>query len=221
MPAQAIKRLSIKHAQQLHLSLQLQFPDFVEEKRASIGQLEQARLGCVGAAERALFVAEQFALHQVFRKGGAVDVDPRTAAAMGRLMDGPRDQFLAGPGLASNQHRFGVAGDAIDQSHELVHDRAGQNEFGTVNLARDNAARLSQPYADVSSLFPPLQAQPQPRSPPASTQRREAAWLRIPPRNWRRSWAARIAESDNPPDSVVLQDRLPQLVPVFSRDFAA
>src|SRR6266576_4810023 len=83
MSTQTVERLSIQNAQQLHLCLQLQFPDLIEEKRASIGKLEQARLRCVGAAERAFFVSEQFALHQVFRKCGAIDVNPRTAAAVG------------------------------------------------------------------------------------------------------------------------------------------
>src|SRR5579864_5609163 len=83
MSTQPVERLSIEDAQQLHLCLQLQFPDLVEEKRASIGKLEQARLRCVGAAERAFFVSEQLALHQVFRKRGAIDVNPRTAAAVG------------------------------------------------------------------------------------------------------------------------------------------
>src|SRR5690242_18009523 len=83
MPAQTVEGLSIKHAQQLHLCLQLQFPDLIEEKCASVGKLKQARLRCVGAAERAFFVSEQLALHQVFRKCSAIDVNPRTAAAVG------------------------------------------------------------------------------------------------------------------------------------------
>src|ERR1700747_991806 len=83
MPTQAVERLSIQHAQQLPLCLQLHFPDLIEEKCAFIGEFEQPRLGCIGAAKRALFVTEQFTLHQVFRKGGAIDVNPRTAAAVG------------------------------------------------------------------------------------------------------------------------------------------
>src|SRR5579864_1518383 len=83
MSTQTVERLSIKHAQQLDLCLQLQFPDLIEEKRASIGKFKQPQLRSIGGAKSARFIAEQFALHQVFRKGGAIDVNPRTAAAVG------------------------------------------------------------------------------------------------------------------------------------------
>src|SRR5580765_769561 len=52
VPAQPVKRLAIEHAQQLHLCLQLQFPDFVEEQRAPVRQFKQAGLRRVGSAER-------------------------------------------------------------------------------------------------------------------------------------------------------------------------
>ena len=41
--------------------------DFVQEHRAGIGCFELAGLGDIRAGERAFFVAEQLALHQVFR----------------------------------------------------------------------------------------------------------------------------------------------------------
>ncbi len=84
MATQPVERLAIEHAQQFHLGLQLQFADFVEEQRALVGHFEQARLGSVGAAERAFFVSEQFAFDQVLGERSAVDVDPGTAAAIAK-----------------------------------------------------------------------------------------------------------------------------------------
>ena len=139
--AETVEGLAVEDAQQFHLSLRLQFADFVEEKSAFVGQFEQAGLGDVGAAEGAFFVSEEFALHQVFGKRGAVDVDPGTAAAMGGLVNGASDEFLAGAGFAGDQDCFGVARNAIDQAHELVHDGAGKNEVRVIDLAGNHAGR--------------------------------------------------------------------------------
>ena len=49
--AQTVKRLAVKHPQQFHLSLQLKFANFVQEKRAFVGHFKEAWLGGVGAAE--------------------------------------------------------------------------------------------------------------------------------------------------------------------------
>ena len=56
--AQAVEGISIQHAQELYLSLQLQFADFVEKQRALVSQFEQAGLGRIRASESALFIAE-------------------------------------------------------------------------------------------------------------------------------------------------------------------
>ncbi len=137
--AETIEGLAVEHTQQLDLSLRLQFADLVEEERALVGEFEEPGLGGIGAAERAFFVSEEFALDQVFGKRGAVDVNPGAAAAMGRLMNGAGDEFLAGTGFAGNQDGLGVSRDAVDQTHEFVHDGTGQNELSAVNFAGDDA----------------------------------------------------------------------------------
>ena len=57
------------------------------------------------AGERALLVAEQLALDQAGRQGGAVDLDERLVAPRAGRVDGAGDQLLAGAGLAGDQHR--------------------------------------------------------------------------------------------------------------------
>src|SRR5260370_42653341 len=39
--AKAVEGISIKHAQELHLGLELQFADFIEEERTLVGEFEQ------------------------------------------------------------------------------------------------------------------------------------------------------------------------------------
>ena len=137
--AETVEGLAIEHAQEFHLSLQLQFADFVEEESAFLGEFEKAGLRGIGAAEGAFFVSEEFAFDEVFGEGGAVDIDPGTSVAWRRLVNRARNEFLAGASLAGNQNSFGVARDAVDQCHEFVHDRAGKNKLRVVNCARDDA----------------------------------------------------------------------------------
>src|SRR5690348_18046466 len=73
MAAEPVKRLAVEHTQQLYLRLQLQFADFIEEKRALVGEFEQSRLRGVGATEGTFLISEEFALHQILGKGCAVD----------------------------------------------------------------------------------------------------------------------------------------------------
>ena len=45
------------------------------------------------------------------------------------------NQFLAGPGFTSDQHAFGVTGNAVYHAHEAVHQRAGEDKVRAIDLA--------------------------------------------------------------------------------------
>ena len=65
----------VEDAEQLDLRGLAHLPDLVEEDRAAVRDLEEARLGPVGPGERAALVAEQLALQQLLLQGGALDDD--------------------------------------------------------------------------------------------------------------------------------------------------
>src|SRR5438874_700569 len=71
--ADALERALLEHAQQLGLERRRDLADLVQQQRPAVGQLEAAAAHPVGAGEGALLVAEQLALQQVLRQGGAVD----------------------------------------------------------------------------------------------------------------------------------------------------
>ena len=54
--------------------------------------------------ERALGVAEELGLGQRLGNGGGVEGDEPLIGARAVVVNGPRDQLLAGAGLALNQH---------------------------------------------------------------------------------------------------------------------
>ena len=68
-------------------------------------------------------MAEQLALQQVLGERAAVDADERAVAARAELVDRLGDQFLAGAGLAQEQHRGVGLGHLPRQPIDVLHRR--------------------------------------------------------------------------------------------------
>ena len=111
--ADAKEARAIQHAEQFHLEPCVQLAILVEKQSSAIRHFEPTRLGGVGAAEGALFVAEQLALQQILRQRGAVYVHPRLRRARGEMMDRSRDDFFSRPAFAGDQHRGAGGGDLL------------------------------------------------------------------------------------------------------------
>ena len=58
----------LQHLQKLGLQRRIQFADFIQEKRAAIGQLDSPGLGVVSSGKRALLISEKFALQAACRE---------------------------------------------------------------------------------------------------------------------------------------------------------
>jgi hypothetical protein len=59
-------------------------------------------------------VSEQLALEQIERDGRAIDLDERPAAPRAEVVNRPRNQLLAGTGLAFNEDRSLRGRDPLD-----------------------------------------------------------------------------------------------------------
>ncbi len=119
--AQAAHFVILQHAQQLGLRRRGHLADFVEQQRAAVGQLEAADAAFGGAGERAALVAENFALHQRFGNGGAVDGHEGTVGARRKPVNGARQDFLARAGFAGDQHGRGRRRHLLHQAHHVLH----------------------------------------------------------------------------------------------------
>ncbi len=97
--------LFLDDAQQLDLHRQRQVGDLVEKQGASVGGLKQAFLVGVGAGEAALDVAEELAFHQFRGNRAAVDRHEGLFGARTQIVDQPGGEFLAGAGIAADEHR--------------------------------------------------------------------------------------------------------------------
>ena len=102
--------------------------DLVEEEGAAVALLELADAAAVSAGEGALLVAEQLALQQVLRDGGAVEGQERSLSAGAVLVDGAGDKLLAGATLPGDQHGKGLVGDTADGLVRFLHPRAAADD---------------------------------------------------------------------------------------------
>ena len=105
----------LQHAQELRLQGGRKIGDFVQEDAAPVRQLQQPHLVRHGAREGPFDVAEQFAFDHAFREAGAIHDLVRPVMVGTSVMDGTRDQFLAGAGLSDDQDR------GMDRRHVLDH----------------------------------------------------------------------------------------------------
>src|SRR5947209_15817751 len=74
LPANAAELAVLQDLKQLGLDARIEFPDFIEEECAAIGQFDASGFGSHGAGESALFMTEQLALLQCPLNGGVVDL---------------------------------------------------------------------------------------------------------------------------------------------------
>ena len=111
----------LQKAQQLHLQRQGNVANLVEEQRAAAGHFDLALGGLDRPGERSFFVPEQLAFEQVFGNRRAVDRDKRSARAVARIVQPPREQLFAGPACAEQHHRHIGVRDPLDRPGDLDH----------------------------------------------------------------------------------------------------
>jgi hypothetical protein len=122
------------------LNVRWQFADFIEEKRAFVGQFEQSRLGTVGSAESSFFIAKQFAFNEMLGQSRAVDINPGLAVTVGVFVNAAGDKFFAAAGFPGYEDGFRVPRNALHQEHEALHRATSHNEFCAVDFTPNRRA---------------------------------------------------------------------------------
>src|ERR1035437_6764232 len=119
--ADALEGAALQHAQNFRLRSGRHVADFVQTNRAVDGFLEFADALHCGAGERAAFMAEEFALEQLFGNRGAIDRKKRLLATVAVMINRAGDEFLAGAAFTGDE-RGGVAGGHLtDELENLLH----------------------------------------------------------------------------------------------------
>ena len=150
-PADAEELAFGEHAQQPRLQRRRHVADLVQEQRAAMGLLEAADMAPVRAGEGAGLVAEQFAFQQLRRDCRGVQRHERLVRARRFAVQRARDQFLAGAGLAGDQHVERRLRHAADAAEQGLHRRgfADQQRIGRIRPRRGLAAARDSPIAFV------------------------------------------------------------------------
>src|SRR5690606_27549813 len=102
--ADATDALRLECAQQLRLELEWQLGHLIEEYRPGRGHLQQPEFACGRVRERTALVPEQLGLQQLLRDRRAVDRNERIRCVGAAVVDAAREQLLARPGLALDEH---------------------------------------------------------------------------------------------------------------------
>ena len=138
LAADPLQFVLLEHAQQLGLHGRRGLADLVEEQGAAVGLDEAALAAAVGAGEGAPLVAEQLGFEQGFGERGTVHLDKRPAAPQTLVVQGRGHQFLAGAGLAVDEHGRLGGGHVDDQVPEGHHGRGRADDAAVVaeRLAR-------------------------------------------------------------------------------------
>ena len=146
----------LQHTQQLHLCLQGQLADLVQEQRAAVGQLEAALVLANRARERALLVPEQLAFDEAGRDGRAVDLHQQPLAPRAGLVDRPRDQLLAGSGLARDEDGGVGRRDHGDALHGVAQARRAAHDLAAFVEAADLSAKVLAIAGELLLVAPPV-----------------------------------------------------------------
>src|SRR5215510_699253 len=101
--AHAQEGLVVEETEELRLTGEWHLPDLVEEEGAAVRHLREAPARADGPREGATLVAEQLALEQALRDGGAVDLDEGPLAARPLDVEKSCHQLLAGAALPCDE----------------------------------------------------------------------------------------------------------------------
>jgi hypothetical protein len=99
----------LEHTEQFGLKLQRHVADFVEKQRAPVSQGKTSDMRIDRTCERSSFMAEEFAFEQARGHRRAVHFDQIPVAPRAELVNGSGNNFLPGPGFASD-HNGGIGG---------------------------------------------------------------------------------------------------------------
>src|SRR5262249_20061306 len=103
LPSQMLDHFVVDGAENLRLGVEAHVADFIQKDRPTLGELQHTGLGGVSACKSTAFIAEQLALEQVVRNGGAINANQWPLAAPAVVVDEGCRQLLARARLSSDQ----------------------------------------------------------------------------------------------------------------------
>ena len=110
----------LKNAKKAFLCGQMHFTHLIKKKRSSIGLFDETRPFFFRTGKSPLYMSEEEALNQVFRKHRAVEHNKGTGRAIAVFMDHSGQEFFTRPRLSAEENTD-VAGGALGDLVETVY----------------------------------------------------------------------------------------------------
>ena len=127
--SETFELLLLDRTEELGLQFEWQIADFVEQQRAAVRRLKAPHSGCHRASKRTSLIPEHLALEQRSGNRRTVDRDKTVVPACARLMNGPRNKFLAGTRLALDKNRAVRSRNSLQLFKHRSKLRRGSNQF--------------------------------------------------------------------------------------------
>jgi hypothetical protein len=116
--AEAFEGPLLQDAQQLALRPCRKSSDLVENNCAAAAEFESAEFAFDSAGESAALVAEEFALHEIWRKAGAINLQKWRIAARAEFVHEAREVVFARAAFAGDQQSCRGDGDFLGKFQE-------------------------------------------------------------------------------------------------------
>ena len=128
--AGAMNLVLLQHSQKLDLQPHRHVADFIEQQSTAFGGFEQAFLRARRAVERTFFVSEQFGFEKILCHCAAVDGDEGFVAPRAGVVNGMRQEFLAGSTLAGEQYAGVGTRDHVRLREPVLHQLVSGDDIG-------------------------------------------------------------------------------------------
>ena len=119
------------------MEVQREVADLVQEDGRAIRELEASDLPGQSAGEGAFLMAEEFAFDEAGRDRGAIYLHQHAIFSSAEIVNGPRDQFLAGASFAGDQHGRVGRRHGLDVLQDFLDRRRRADDFLEVVLCLD------------------------------------------------------------------------------------
>src|SRR5207245_2391259 len=147
----------LQDPQQLGLQGEWQFADLVEQKRPAAGLDEEPGAGRAGVGEGAAYVPEQLTFQERRGYGSTVYGDERSSLPPAASVERARDELLAGPALAGDEHGGIRVRDPFEEVIHRPHGWARAAELRKPPRVPYDAGQLLRFIPQRSASHRPLQ----------------------------------------------------------------
>ena len=120
----------LQRTQQVRLGAQWHVANLIEKERALVRGLEAPLARGMCTRKCAALMAEELTLEHPLRQRRAVEWYEGRAAALARLMQRPRDEFLAGARLTRDEHRRVGVHDLVHHVENTLHGLGAADQSG-------------------------------------------------------------------------------------------